>query len=137
MDALLFGIDPGKHDASAVTFLLDARLSFSHMSLSSGPRRNLRPFPKRAETILLKNGSYCRPRPIHAVADQSSVQLSAMRVVGAEQRSKVAGGSVSLFGLSRAFIRARTERRHLSQLINDFWKDFVYVLNICFSRVSS
>jgi len=70
MDALLFGIDPEKHGASAVTFLPDARLSFSHMSLSSRPPRNRRPFPKRAEMILLKNGSYSRSRLIHAVTYQ-------------------------------------------------------------------
>lgn len=138
MDAVLFGIDPGKHDASAVASLLDARLSFSHMSLSPGPPRNRRPFPKRAETILLKNGSYCRSRLIHAVTyqcERATVSHTSCRAV--EQRCKVAGVPSITIRLSRAFIHARTERRHLSQLINDFWKDFVYVLNICFSRVSA
>jgi hypothetical protein len=31
------------------------------MSLSSGPPKNRRPFPKRAEMILLKNGTTAGP----------------------------------------------------------------------------
>ena len=137
MDALLFGIDPGKHEASAVTFLSDARLSFSHMSLSSGQPRNQGPFRQRAETILPKNGSYCRSRLIHAVTyqcERATVSHASCRPPKNEARSPVVPLVYSDFPEPSSM---RTERRHLSQLINNFWKDFVRVLNICFSRVSS
>jgi hypothetical protein len=92
MDALLFGIDPGKHEASAVTFLSDARLSFSHMSLSSGPLRSRRPFRQQSPNDPAKKRQLCVFRPIHTVTYQcprATVGQTSSRPPNADVRSPV------------------------------------------------